>query len=108
MFTKNKGIDGAEYVIEFCLDMPVCGVALFRNNPQRDFRGKFYNAEDYVYSEGVSDSCTIESETLFVSDSPNPYVFNASDCSSAVTKYRKYVKKLRKSQKYLNKYCGIG
>ncbi len=106
MFGKNK--DMTEYVVEFCTDVPICSMALFRNNPHRDFRGKYYAFGDYIYSKG-DPAFIMEGECiLFVSDSPNPYVFKACDNKSAIIRYKRYIRKLDKARRYLSKYWGMG
>lgn len=94
------------YVVEFCTDIPVCGVALFRANAFRDHRGKFYSSSDYVCSKkGNRDTVSCE---LFVSDVPKPYTFKAESDDKARKKFLRYVKKIENAFECLEKWsCGF-
>lgn len=96
-----------EYIVEYCTDIPVCGMALFKNNGKRDHRGKFYYALDYVCSRGSV--LTIDSEKeLFVSDAPRPYTFKAESDDKARKKFLKYMKRIDNAYSYLKNFgCGL-
>lgn len=103
MFGK-KHSDMVEYVVEYCTENPICGLQLFRNNPKRDSRGKYYAIEDYIYTGGrvfmMDGECI-----LFVSDVPNPHTFVAATIKEATKKFRKYVKRVKSVNEHALKHC---